>query len=552
MSYQVLARKWRPQNFEQMVGQSHVVKALVNALDSGRLHHGYLFTGTRGVGKTTVARVFAKALNCEQGISSTPCGQCGMCEEIAEGRHVDLIEVDAASRTKVEDTRELLENVHYSPTRGRFKIYLIDEVHMLSAHSFNALLKTLEEPPPHVKFLLATTDPQKLPVTVLSRCLQFNLKALSTTQLEKHLSHVLANEQIEYEPQALTFLAAAAQGSVRDALSLSDQAIAHCGGVLKEADVAAMLNLVQSSQVVGLIRALLAEDAPMLMDEMQQLHTMGVDYGAVLARLESEFHQIALAKQFPEAYEKGQSGEVDYVALASPMSAEQIQLYYQMALVGKRDLPWAPDPRCGFEMTLIRMLSFTLAEAEGHQPASENNERIHESHSVSGSGSRSKAASMRERAADYEVTSPVSPPAAPAAVEPGSKIIADGEVEEWKQLLPQLRLSGLAEQLALHSSLEKSATDHWIVRVDPNQVSLLGSQSESRLRERLQAEAGEGVRISIEASANPIDTPFKWQQRQDAIKLERAKQDLKEDPVMKDIVDTFGVDLDNAIVQPRD
>ncbi|HBC56498.1 MAG TPA: hypothetical protein DCZ03_04970 [Gammaproteobacteria bacterium] len=407
-----------------------------------------------------------------------------------------------------------------------------------------------------MKFLLATTDPQKLPVTVLSRCLQFNLKALSSAQLEKHLANVLASEEIEYEQQAVTYLAQAAQGSARDALSLLDQAIAHCGGKLSETEVAAMMNLVRSSQVLGLIHALLARDASALMDEMQALHDMGVDYGAVLSRLESELHQIALAKQFPGAYETNVCQDADYAALASLMSAEQIQLYYQMALVGKRDLPWAPDPRCGFEMTLIRMLSFTLDEAEQHRPITGSDEFNQDITPSAESSTHPERASLQEPRADYEVSASISQPAEAQAERQAINSVKPSagaaKVEDWNQLVPQLRLTGLAEQLALHSSLEKGGEDHWIVRVDPAQTSLLGSQSESRLRERLQAEAGQGVRISIEASADPIETPFKRQQRDASAKLEQVKQDLKKDPMMNDIADTFGVDLEKAIIQPRD
>lgn len=365
MSYQVLARKWRPRSFREMVGQTHVLKALINALDSQRLHHAYLFTGTRGVGKTTIARILAKCLNCETGVSSTPCGQCSVCREIDEGRFVDLIEVDAASRTKVEDTRELLENVQYAPTRGRYKVYLIDEVHMLSTHSFNALLKTLEEPPPHVKFLLATTDPQKLPVTILSRCLQFSLKNMPPERVVEHLTHVLTAENVPFEPDALWLLGRAADGSMRDAMSLTDQAIAFGEGKVMAADVRAMLGTLDHGQVYGVLHALIEGDARALMDAVRQLAEQGPDWNGVLAEMLNVLHRVAIAQVLPDAVDNGQGDRERVLELAGALPAEDVQFYYQMGLIGRRDLPLAPDPRSGFEMVLLRMLAFRPADAEG-------------------------------------------------------------------------------------------------------------------------------------------------------------------------------------------
>jgi DNA polymerase-3 subunit gamma/tau len=361
MSYQVLARKWRPRSFREMVGQAHVLKALINALDSQRLHHAYLFTGTRGVGKTTIARIIAKCLNCETGISSTPCGVCSICKEIDEGRFVDLIEVDAASRTKVEDTRELLDNVQYSPSRGRFKVYLIDEVHMLSSHSFNALLKTLEEPPPHVKFLLATTDPQKLPMTILSRCLQFSLKNMPPERVVEHLTHVLGAENIPFEEDALWLLGRAADGSMRDAMSLTDQAIAFGEGKVLAADVRAMLGTLDHGQVYGVLHALLEGDARGLIDAVRHLAEQGPDWNGVLAEILNVLHRVAIAQALPDAVDNGQGDRDRVLALAEVLPAEDVQFYYQMGLIGRRDLPLAPDPRSGFEMVLLRMLAFRPA-----------------------------------------------------------------------------------------------------------------------------------------------------------------------------------------------
>ena len=358
MSYQVLARKWRPRNFKELVGQEHVQRALINALDNDRLHHAFLFTGTRGVGKTTIARILAKALNCEQGTSATPCEQCSTCQEINEGRYVDLIEVDAASRTKVEDTRELLDNVQYAPTRGRYKVYLIDEVHMLSTHSFNALLKTLEEPPPHVKFLLATTDPQKLPVTILSRCLQFNLKRLGADQIEQHLSNILSQEDIQTDTQAIAQVARAADGSMRDALSLLDQAIAYGGGKLEAREVSAMLGTVDKKYVYELLQGVAAGDANALIQHIQAIAEQSPNFTTLLDEILSLLHRISLAQMAPQALHSDGFDLDSIKQLAADMTPEDAQLYYQIGLLGKRDLSLAPDPKTGFEMCLLRMLAF--------------------------------------------------------------------------------------------------------------------------------------------------------------------------------------------------
>jgi len=358
MSYQVLARKWRPRRFVETVGQEHVLKALVNALDENRLHHAYLFTGTRGVGKTSIARLFAKALNCQEGVSSEPCGRCSSCVEIAEGRFVDLIEVDAASRTKVEDTRELLENVQYAPTQGRYKVYLIDEVHMLSTSSFNALLKTLEEPPPHVKFLLATTDPQKLPVTILSRCLQFNLKNMAPDKIVSHLQFVLGEESVPFDDASLWLIARSADGSMRDALSLTDQAIAFGSGVLREGDVRAMLGTIDHRLVFDLLDAIVAGEGKTTIDRVAAMAEFSPDYSGVLAEMISILHRVALAQVVPTAIDNSLGDQTQVHTLASKVRAEEVQLYYQIALTGRRDLPMSPNPREALEMCLLRMLAF--------------------------------------------------------------------------------------------------------------------------------------------------------------------------------------------------
>ncbi len=345
-----------------MVGQTHVLKALINALDSQRLHHAYLFTGTRGVGKTTIARIIAKCLNCETGITSSPCGECSVCREIDEGRFVDLIEIDAASRTKVEDTRELLDNVQYAPSRGRFKVYLIDEVHMLSSHSFNALLKTLEEPPPYVKFILATTDPQKLPATILSRCLQFSLKNMTPERVVEHLTHVLTAENVPFEDDALWLLGRAADGSMRDAMSLTDQAIAFGEGKVFATDVRAMLGTLDHGQVYDVLHALIEGDAKALLEAVRHLAEQGPDWNGVLSEILNVLHRVAIAQALPEGVDNGHGDRDRVLALARALPAEDVQFYYQMGLIGRRDLPLAPDPRGGFEMVLLRMLAFRPAD----------------------------------------------------------------------------------------------------------------------------------------------------------------------------------------------
>ncbi|OCQ22420.1 DNA polymerase III, subunit gamma and tau [Pseudoalteromonas luteoviolacea] len=358
MSYQVLARKWRPQSFHEMMGQEHVKQALINALNEQRLHHAYLFTGTRGVGKTTIARIFAKSLNCEQGISSTPCGQCGTCEEIESGKFIDLIEIDAASRTKVEDTREILDNVQYAPTRGRYKVYLIDEVHMLSKHSFNALLKTLEEPPEHVKFLLATTDPQKLPITILSRCLQFNLNAMAKGQIVEQLAKILPSENFQFEQEALEIIAKAADGSMRDALSLTDQAIAQTNGQLNVTAVQQMLGLMDSAHAMLLMSAILCQDGSALMSEIDNIALKNGNFTSVIDDLISLMHIIQLTQLVPQAAHMGQFDKQQIKMLAEQVSPQTAQFYYQLLLTGKKDLSWAPDARLGFEMVMLRLLAF--------------------------------------------------------------------------------------------------------------------------------------------------------------------------------------------------
>ena len=362
MSYQVLARKWRPKSFSEMAGQEHVLQALINALDNDRLHHAYLFTGTRGVGKTTIGRILSKCLNCEKGVSSVPCGECSSCTEIDAGRFIDLIEVDAASRTGVDDMRDLLDNVQYAPSRGRFKIYLIDEIHMLSKSSFAALLKTLEEPPPHVKFLFATTDPQKLPITVLSRCLQFNLKNLSAERITEHLKYVLGEEKVPFEEAGLWSLGRAADGSMRDALSLTDQAVGHGGGSITDSDVISMLGTIERHFVVDICIAMASQNGEKLLSSVGQMAEHSPDYDAALGDVLSIWHQVAILQTVPEALDRGISHFDELANLAVTVSREDVQLFYQICLLGRKDLPLAPEQRAGFEMVMLRAMAFRPAE----------------------------------------------------------------------------------------------------------------------------------------------------------------------------------------------
>jgi len=548
MSYQVLARKWRPRNFSEMVGQSHVLQALINALDADRLHHAFLFTGTRGVGKTTIARILAKSLNCEQGVSSTPCGKCSACKEIDEGRFVDLIEVDAASRTKVEDTRDLLDNVQYAPTRGRYKVYLIDEVHMLSNHSFNALLKTLEEPPPHVKFLLATTDPQKLPVTVLSRCLQFNLRRLPVEQIQDYLQDTLGRENLNFEVAGLAQLAKAADGSMRDALSLLDQAIGFGGGQVLESDVRSMLGSLDRSHVLSLLSALSEGQASSVMQVVAQLAEQSPDYADVLAELISHFHYLALIQQLPDAYDESMGDKAILESLAQNISVEDIQLYYQIGLVGRRDLPLAPDPRGGFEMILLRMLAFRPESIQSGPEATPTKKTVstkstndNQSVGVKAETAQSiKSASVNESMAEPLATADLERKSESKPEKQTAPVSSIKEDADWHQIVSQLQLGGVDKQLAMNCALLTQENDKLTLALQPASAPMLTREREGRIQDALSQVYGRSMQITIEPQSVEIETPAGRDERIAAEKQASAESAIENDSNVQSIVDSFG------------
>jgi DNA polymerase-3 subunit gamma/tau len=523
MSYLVLARKWRPKDFSDTVGQEHVLQALVNALESGRLHHAYLFTGTRGVGKTTIARILAKALNCEKGVTSQPCGTCSACVEIDEGRFVDLIEVDAASKTKVDDTRDLLDNVQYAPARGRYKVYLIDEVHMLSKSSFNALLKTLEEPPPHVKFLLATTDPQKLPATVLSRCLQFNLKRMTPRLISDRLAYICEAESVEVEPAALALLARAADGSMRDALSLLDQAIAYCGGAIKENQVALMLGTIDRDHVSRLTRLLAGNDAKGLIDAIREIDEQFPDYARLLEDLARDLQRVAVYQLVGTCDSEDEISEQEIAALADELSPSDVQLFYQIAVTGRRDLNLAPDPRSGAEMTLLRMVAFRPATGEAASTAA---------------GGQSAPARPKKRRAE-----PANAPKETAAVARPSAS-ADWQNPDWSQLVADLGLAGTLRLLASNCAFLRREGNTLHLGLDPRSESLLTKSRKNALAESLSKHFGENLLVDVTIGAVAAsETPVQQESRMADEKMEAARQELEADPNVQAMKNMFGAEL---------
>ena len=591
MSYQVLARKWRPPSFREMVGQEHVLQALINALDHDRLHHAYLFTGTRGVGKTTIARILAKCLNCEQGVSSQPCGECSSCLEIAEGRSVDLLEVDAASRTKVEDTRELLENVQYAPTHSRYKVYLIDEVHMLSGHSFNALLKTLEEPPPHVKFLLATTDPQKLPATVLSRCLQFNLKNMPPEQIVGHLGTVLTQEMVNYDEPSLWLLGRAANGSMRDALSLTDQAIAFGSGSLSEGDVRSMLGTVDLSFVYQVLEAVAAGEPAAVQEIVARMSEHAPDFEGSLDELISLVHRVAIAQVVPDAIDNSWGDAQRTGQVAALITAEDAQLYYQIALNGKRDIALAPDPRSGFEMILLRMIAFRPAAVVDDSLGPQDLQPAQSPQQTSSAGEGGDTVKKPREAAVAVVDSPlvthpgVAPviPAPPpknctdtqrlkpqteqqkhpptAASEPATGVPNDtGEIfalddltpDSWPLLLEQLGLLGIVYNIASHCVLRSRRGNQLDLVLDAGNASLFNNGHSEKIRLAMENYFGQPLELTIESGEPDSETPAKRLERLKQDRQREAVAEIEGDPLLQRLIQRFDGELDRASIAPTD
>ena len=513
MTYQVLARKWRPSNFTEVVGQEHVVKSLINALQHNRLHHAYLFTGTRGVGKTTIARILAKSINCENLQDFNPCGVCSVCIALNEGRFLDLIEVDAASRTKVEDTRDLLDNVQYAPNHGRYKVYIIDEVHMLSGHSFNALLKTLEEPPPHVKFLLATTDPHKIPVTILSRCLQLNLKQLLPAQIYTQMAFILEQEAIEFEAPSLKLLSRAADGSMRDGLSLLDQAIVYGNGKVTTSEVSAMLGTIALQPVTELLEALADADAITLLNKINEIANLIPDFSGLLKEILIVLHRIALVQQIPTAIDYEFDNE-DILALSAKFSSEDVQLYYQIGLVGQKDLDLAPDPRSGFEMVMLRMLLFK-PETQ-HKTAA----------------TPIKVPNVKATALAHEQVS-----VTPSFIMPevSKAVVTANEVNNWLSMIVAMKLDGFTREFANNCALE--SIDDFVCKliIDPSHIRR--ARAEEALQKALQAYCGTSVKLVFIEKKNILATPAvlltkerenKQQAAVDAINTDLTIQALKE------------------------
>jgi DNA polymerase-3 subunit gamma/tau len=521
MAYQVLARKWRPRVFEEIVGQPHVVTALTNALDSRRLHHAYLFTGTRGVGKTTLARILAKALNCEtNGISSHPCGKCRACTEIDSGRFVDLLEVDAATNTKVDEMRELLDTAQYMPVAGRFKVYIIDEVHMLSRHAFNSMLKTLEEPPEHVKFILATTDPQRLPVTVLSRCLQFNLKSLTPPIIAGHLKKVLTAEKVPFEEPALHALGKAAGGSLRDSLSLLDQAIAHGAGQVKASDVTDMLGTLGNDVLWPLIDRIVAGDGPGVVAEIDRISQRSISFDGALEQLASILHRVALV-QAGAAAESEEPDAAQVENLARTLDAERVQVMYQIAILARRDLPLAPDEAAGFGMAVLRMLSFASGERPSPRPS--------------------------PRAQEEQRPSPRPSSGSEGAQRPQRRSTFDGN---WPAFVERLNLTGMAGMAARHAELASFENNH-LQLVVPETHRMYGEKAyQEKLKAELAPHFGEGFRLTVSVGKTGGNSVAAARSREMAQKQAKAAEAIEEDPFVRDLVNDLGAQVVSSSIRP--
>lgn len=531
MSYQVLARKWRPKSFKDMVGQEHILRMLGNALEQQRLHHAYLFTGTRGVGKTTIARILAKCLNCETGITSTPCGTCGICKSIDAGQFLDLFEIDAASRTKVEDTREILDNVLYPPTQGRYKIYLIDEVHMLSNHSFNALLKTLEEPPEHVKFLLATTDPKRLPITILSRCLQFHLKRIPQEQITQHLTHICTMEKITHDDRALSRLAKAADGSMRDALSILDQAIAYGQGQVNNDEVNAMLGSMAQEDLLPLLQALADQNGNDLFQSIQQLSQRAPDFQQLLEELISAFHAIAIAQIVPDA----KTTDAILLPFCQAFKPEDVQLYYQIALLGRRDLSLCPSPQQGFEMAMLRMLAFKPAVNDQPQPVKSTVPAAKKVEPMTPVTQPKPAEPAKSAAPEIQAAS-----IAPAATATGT--------DEWRTILPKLELTGMAYALAANCTLEAMNDNKITLALSVSHQPMLNAKLKERLVESLTRYFKKPMQLDVNISNAELNTPIKQEKAESDQRLNAARQTAMQEPKIKQLVEMYDATVEVTLL----
>ena len=542
MSYQVLARKYRPRSFDTLVGQAHVVQALKNALDQKRLHHAYLFTGTRGVGKTTLARILAKALNCKKGISSTPCGTCSACTEIDQGRYVDLIEVDAASNTQVDNMRDLLDNAQYAPTQGQFKIYIIDEVHMLSKSAFNAMLKTLEEPPEHVKFILATTDPQKVPVTVLSRCLQFNLKQMPSASISEYMEKILNEEAINYEINAIYLIAKSANGSMRDALSILDQGIAYCGGTIEEATIKKMLGAIDQSYLFNLVHAVIDQDGHKAIEIAKQMDERNLSFDAALNDLANLIQTISVTQAIPDSLEASYLDRDQVIALTKKISSEQLQLFYQITILGRRDLYLAPDEYAGFTMTILRMLSFTPQDsliAKNSTPA--KTEPVNSTNKIE---TIVKSNDVSSEASEIK-----------------KKIEVDHQVDEsilkeiptfngnWRELVDQLKL-GLVKALAQQSELVSFKNNEIILSIADEHKHLLNETYQKKLELSLSDHFSQRIKLVIlQKGAN--NSPLKQKQEERSIIMKDTENSILQDQFVKSLLTEFNAEIIPSSIKPN-
>ncbi len=544
MSYLVLARKYRPKSFETLVGQDHVVRALTNALTQQRLHHAYLFTGTRGVGKTTIARILAKSLNCETGITATPCGVCNACTEIDRGRFVDLLEVDAASNTQVDAMRDLLDNAQYAPTVGRFKVYIIDEVHMLSKSAFNAMLKTLEEPPAHVKFILATTDPQKVPVTVLSRCLQFNLRQMASVTINEHLQNVLGQENIAFEPAAISLISRAAAGSMRDALSLTDQAIAYGNQTVNEAEVRSMLGAIDQSYLYEILAALQANNGKGIVEIAKQMHARSIAFEAALNDLAILLHQIAIAQTAPDSIADDLPERAVLLNLAQQLAPETLQLYYQIALLGRRDIGLAPDEYAGFTMTLLRMLAFAptekLSEKVTVKPTQPQQDTVQ-------SAALAKPAAQPIMSALTQIEPIENSTPEASSISASSNNQFDGD---WRKLVEQNLKLGLARALAQNCELIGHDEYSLTLRIAENQKHLVSANYQDKLSNAINDYFGKKIKLNFELGVE-ANTPAKQNATEKASIQSGAEAAILGDPFVQDLMQQFGAQIIPNSIKPN-